>query len=396
MKVIGIYLACEPNAGGMYQYTLTLLNALLKKSDNKYKIIGLCLNSHWIKICDDKNIEVVQIHLNRNYELLIKAINTILPSPKLIRRICFYVHPVSKAIKNNKIDLCIYPSQDACSYLFPHLSIGTIHDLMHRYERSFPESSGGLRYYVREKHYQNMFKYCASIIADSPVGAKQIVDSYKKNQLSNARICILPFIAPYYIYNNHEYPTSQEETVSAQLPNKFFFYPAQFWKHKNHANLLKATKLLRDEGVDVNVVLVGSKKNAFIEVNKYIQDNNLRKNICILDYVSNHNIIELYKRAVALIMPTFYGPTNIPPLEAFALGCPVAISDIYGIPEQVGDAALLFDPNSPEDIAFCMKRLWTENSLREDLITKGGARAALWGEKQFSDSLYKIIDETLT
>ena len=58
-------------------------------------------------------------------------------------------------------------------------------------------------------------------------------------------------------------------------------------------------------------------------------------------------MISFYKYAVALVMPTFFGPTNIPPLEAFALGCPVITSNIYGIPEQVGDAALLVNLDKP-------------------------------------------------
>ena len=86
---------------------------------------------------------------------------------------------------------------------------------------------------------------------------------------------------------------------------------------------------------------------------------------------------EFYRRARAMVMPTFFGPTNIPPLEAFALGCPVAVSNIYGIPEQVGDAALLFDPNSVEEIADCIERLWQDDALCASLISKGHARTEL-------------------
>ena len=69
-------------------------------------------------------------------------------------------------------------------------------------------------------------------------------------------------------------------------------------------------------------------------------------------------------------MPSYFGPTNIPPLEAMALGCPVAVSNKYAMPEQVGDAGLLFDPDSPEEIAKCIKAMWLDDKLRQKMINK--------------------------
>jgi glycosyltransferase involved in cell wall biosynthesis len=94
-------------------------------------------------------------------------------------------------------------------------------------------------------------------------------------------------------------------------------------------------------------------------------------------------------------MPTHFGPTNIPPLEAFLVGCPVAVSGIYGIPEQVGDAALLFDPESVEEIAKCIERLWTDDALCVMLAAQGKQRAAAWGQEQFNARLREIIDVVL-
>ena len=91
-------------------------------------------------------------------------------------------------------------------------------------------------------------------------------------------------------------------------------------------------------------------------------------------------------------MPTYFGPTNIPQLEAFALGCPVATSRIYGIPAQVGDAALLFDPGSVDQIFDCLQRLWTDDALCADLAEKGRHHAANWGPEQFRDRLLQIVE----
>ena len=86
------------------------------------------------------------------------------------------------------------------------------------------------------------------------------------------------------------------------------------------------------------MVLVGSEKNSLRRIKKEIAKNDLQNNVEILGFVSDKQITYLYKHAVALVMPSYFGPTNIPPLEAMALGCPTIVSDRYAMGEQVGDA----------------------------------------------------------
>ena len=126
---------------------------------------------------------------------------------------------------------------------------------------------------------------------------------------------------------------------------------------------------------------------------RQITDLKLEDQIMILGYVSNEEMVALYQHARALVMPTFGGPTNIPQLEAFVLGCPVATSGIFGIPEQVGEAALLFDPADINEIAECVKRLWQDDLLCERLIRAGHERADAWGERQFMERLYGLLEE---
>ena len=92
-----------------------------------------------------------------------------------------------------------------------------------------------------------------------------------------------------------------------------------------------------------------------------------------------------------MMMPTFFGPTNIPPLEAFACGCPTAVSNIYGMPEQVGEAAILFNPLSVDEIANAMERLWIDDDLCSNLISKGYEKTKTWSQKQFAERLYDIL-----
>jgi glycosyltransferase involved in cell wall biosynthesis len=89
----------------------------------------------------------------------------------------------------------------------------------------------------------------------------------------------------------------------------------------------------------------------------------LEKEIHYLGYVPDEDMSGIYAESVALVMPTFFGPTNIPPLESWAFGRPVLSSDIRGIREQIGNAGVLVDPRSVEAIAEGIFRLWTNEHL---------------------------------
>jgi glycosyltransferase involved in cell wall biosynthesis len=125
----------------------------------------------------------------------------------------------------------------------------------------------------------------------------------------------------------------------------------------------------------------------------HVENLGLQDHVHFAGYLPEADIPEFYRRARALVFPTFFGPTNIPPLEAFALGCPVAASGIYGMPEQLGDAALLFDPHSAEQMADCIGRLWQDDTLCQRLTSNGHARARHWGPSQFDVTLHAIVEK---
>src|SRR5438046_4508110 len=101
----------------------------------------------------------------------------------------------------------------------------------------------------------------------------------------------------------------------------------------------------------------------------------------------------LYSQAACLVMPSFFGPTNIPVLEAWAFGCPVLTSDIRGVREQVGDAALLADPTSVESIADGLHRLWTDRELGRTLSDLGRRRLATYTPEDYVRRLIEIVEQ---
>ncbi len=153
---------------------------------------------------------------------------------------------------------------------------------------------------------------------------------------------------------------------------------------------------LIDHLPDLHFVFVGSEKNALSHTRRLIASFNLEAHVTIYDYVPDIDMAEFYRRARAMIMPTFFGPTNIPPLEAMATGCPIAVSNIYAMPEQVGDAAILFSPESVDDIAAALKRLWKDDALCAELTRKGRIRIKELSQLGFNERLLKILQGVLS
>jgi glycosyltransferase involved in cell wall biosynthesis len=90
------------------------------------------------------------------------------------------------------------------------------------------------------------------------------------------------------------------------------------------------------------------------------------------------------------------GPTNIPPLEAMTAGCPAIVSDIYAMPDQVGDAGLMVDPLNPADIAHKISLIWNDEALRQSMIEKGFRQIQQWGSVQFNSRFKDIVDNILS
>jgi glycosyltransferase involved in cell wall biosynthesis len=344
----------------------------------------LYTNETWRQHVESLPIDSRRIELSIfDHTLLKLAKFRILPA-SLWRGLAKHYYPLAKSMLSRKCDVWIFPNQDAWSYFLAVPALVSVFDLMHRYERHFPEVSKGLKYYRRESHYKQICRFAKGILVDSHVGKHQIEESYN---VASAKVHVLPFITP-----PRTSSSMSGDGDLASLPDKFFFYPAQFWAHKNHLRLLAALAELKKSVPDVQLVLAGSKKNNYSSVLAKIEQLGIERNVHMLGYVTDSQVFDLYGRARALIMPTFFGPTNIPPLEAMSYGCPVAVSRIYAMPEQLGDAAIYFDPTSTPEIADAMHRLWTDDALCDQLRNKGRLRNEQWTQTDFSKRLWSCLN----
>jgi len=115
----------------------------------------------------------------------------------------------------------------------------------------------------------------------------------------------------------------------------------------------------------------------------------LQNHFHILGYVTNDELVSLYKNAKALVFPSFFGPTNIPPLEALALGCNVIISNVYAHYEQLGEDAIYFSPNNANELADLL------TSFMHRHIKKSSPNVSKANKYVHSEILSKILVETI-
>lgn len=250
----------------------------------------------------------------------------------------------------------------------------TVWDLQHRTHPWFPEVSSGSTWDGREVVFATYLRRASIVITGTLTGKAQLERYY---QVDGERISILPHPTPQFALNARSEPLA---ALPAGLqPQRFFFYPAQYWAHKNHATLLKAfaqyCKLAPD---GESLVFVGSDKGNKAYLQGMATKLGLGDRVKFLGFVSREELIELYRQAKALVYPSFSGPENLPPLEAFALGCPVLNADFPGAKEQLGDAARYFDPLLPESMLEALQDIVAQPALRRELVSRGAQRAQAW------------------
>lgn len=212
-------------------------------------------------------------------------------------------------------------------------------DIAHKITPYFPEvSKKGRRLKKRDKVASKIFSRAMRIIVGTEVGKREIELAYGVN---SERIIVNPL--PLKITSLHN---------SKQKDYFKLIYPANFWTHKNHAILITALRIAIDRtGKPLQLFLTGSDRGTKELIVKLVKKLGLENYVNFTGFISEVELNNLYKDCNLLIFPSLIGPDNLPPLEALAFGCKIAIADIPGAQEQFGKFATYFDPYNVLEIA---------------------------------------------
>lgn len=248
-------------------------------------------------------------------------------------------------------DLIYYPFPECIYPCFPY--IYTLWDLGHLSMFAFPEVNTNEVFENRESFHRHLIEKALMIFTESDTGKKDVQKYYNMNA---DRIRIVPLF-PSTVIDKNRISRKPEKIEDGCF---FIHYPAQFWPHKNHYNLLIAFSKLVKEFPSLKLIFTGSDKGNKEYLFQTIKQMGLTDDVVDLGFISNEELKWMYRHSQGLVMPTFLGPTNMPLLEAAELACPVACSNLPGHIEQLGEYGYYFNPLCPDDIHHQIRLMITD------------------------------------
>lgn len=350
--------------GGGFQQPLNdllWLNRWVKTVENE--LVVYSPHSKSIQLLSKLGIEAELLKIGwRDYVALSMKYFPVFDLAQVVLR---YKAPLERMLLKRGIDVVYFTTPSKWHLLLYQLPfIITIFDGCHRDVPEFEE----VRAYGEFERREMLFRSAVTKAVLVVTNAKELIDALcRRYAMEPDRAVCIPFSASTYVSRSIIKNPAQDATILQKynLEPGYLFYPAQFWAHKNHATLIAALALLRDRGVERRLVLCGSNRGARERIQELISRHSLASQVSILGFVDSAELSALYGGALALVMPSYFGPTNLPPLEAWAVDTPVIYPEAFKA--QVGDAAILFDYDNPHSLAdaiVCVDSFEERNRLR--------------------------------
>jgi len=360
-------------SGGIEMVVIGLVAGLSRTTDNdlEYSVLSTAGRNDWIRPYISGPVELLELPvaspgaLQQGYRL-VRRLPLIGERVRAWREARRPLAVSDGAVERLGANVVHFLNQAAFTTKVP--SIYHPHDLQHVHLPEYFDEAERSR---RDRVYG---AYCrqAQIVAVASAWVKADVQAYFG--LPADKVRVVPLAPPIVEYQRLDEVDRRHLLQRLHLKPRFLLYPALTWPHKNHAGLLRTLASLRDNGLVVNVVFTGRQTEYHEALRVLERDLRLGDQVAWLDFVSSAELRALYQECVGVIVPTLFEAASFPVLEAFAAGAPLAASSVTSLPEQVGDAGLLFDPADTNAMADAIRRLWTDDGLRRELARRGRSR----------------------
>ncbi len=385
---IAVFVDFDVQSGGFQQAATTVL--LLKKFGVKenYSFVFFSRDRKTIQALRGLGVEVEYIKLSfvDRAHLFLRRDLLFYKFLKILK------NPLEELLSKFKIGLVYFTEPNPLSlYLENTNYITTVWDLRHRDFVEFPEVYVKREFERKEYFFSNSLKEAVAVITNSKSLKEKIIKRYGVDE---DRIKVAPFIPTFQI-NLHNIHRSFDVREKYNLLREYIFYPAQFRPHKNHVYIIDALSILKNKySIIIDAVFTGKDYDGNLNrVLRYAESCSIKDQIHFLGFVPFEDIAGLYSNSLALVMPTYFGPANLPPLEAFALGVPVFYSDIEEFKEQLKDAPIYIDLKNPADLAEKLVGLIKGSIKKDELVKKGKEVIEGYSEDKYWNVLKEIFED---
>jgi glycosyltransferase involved in cell wall biosynthesis len=270
-------------------------------------------------------------------------------------------------------------------------SVVTMHDLQHLHRPEFfsPEDIA-----IREWEYRESCRLADHVICTSEFTRQDVHQRYGVSLDKLTTIWNLP---PRLTGSRLEPNVTRRLLESMGITHRFLFFPAQPWQHKNHAGLLAAIRLIKDElPRDLKLVLTGQPFPLDHPATPLLLDPEIAPRVAHLGYRTPLEIVALYAAAEALIFPSLFEGFGMPVIEAMQQGCPVVCGSHTSLPEIAGEAALFVDVSSPTALADGILRITRDEALAKTMTARGTENLRRFDRRSLAEktrAIYATVHE---
>ena len=297
-----------------------------------------------------------------------------------------------RLLRGLNVDVVLSMSGYIFTDMYPMRNVLVVHDLQHEYH---PEFFAPDVLEERRRVFGDSIRHADHLIAVSEHTRKTIIETLG--------------IDPKKVTTVHEaadpifHPQGRRLLEKTKVlhkyglqDDKYLYFPGNTWPHKNHAGAIEALAILRDRH-DVKPLLVvsGAMKESQPALLGKIKKLKLDNQVRFIGYCPPEDMPLLYEGAAMLVYPSFFEGFGIPLVEAMWCDCPIVCSNVSSLPEIAGDAALLVDPNCPEELAGAIHRVLTDEQTRRQLVERGRKQVKKFSWQNYTIETVRILRDVV-
>ena len=346
--------------GGQFIMAFQNLKSLINLSDDYLVFVNDKESLNFIK---KKNIKCEK-YKKSFFDKFFLLLSSFYLGKRLLKRFKIFSTLEKKLLKNT-FNLVFFLDPTPSDNLLREINTATtVMDLCHREFPELPEVKNDFEYEYREKILKNLNKNSLIIVESNEL--KENVS--KIYNIQKSKIFSLPNS---YLENHHEHELAENNSKEyldfiKLLPKNYFFYPAQYWPHKNHNIILEAASLLKDKGVEKKFIFCGNDMGNLDNIKQKVIELNLSKNFNFFNCLKNNEVNYLYKNCEAVVMPTFFGPTNIPLFNSWYYKKIIFYSS--HLKNKFEDCAVYCDPLEPTSWADALSEFDINKEYYQNIL----------------------------